>query len=437
MHGASDPDPTPPEVPKPEVRRRIYPHKSLTLQSAQEERRFAFSELASAPLIVDAIYERGSKGNVADDPLYKLIPRCGNIGGFRVVGSQSFGKCKLLILKSSGVHPDWPDRLEVDTGIFTYYGDNRKPGTEMHNTPKGGNRLLSHIFAATTVVHERQKTPPILVFTNTEDKHDVRFRGLAVPSHDPEDGLVAVWRQTDGKRFQNYRARFEILKCQQIPREWISALSSGDTKQATALAPAVWKKWITSGARDILRAPKTVQHRSKEQQLPSASDTKSVKLLAALRSCFAHNPHDFEFVAAEIFRMIEPRVFDLEITKMSVDGGRDAIGRIRIGGDESDSDGIYVDFALEAKAYSESTGVGVKDTSRLISRLRHRQFGVIVTTSYVGAQAYKEIREDAHPVVIIAASDIARILRSRGLTTKAEVQKWVDGVLAVGTIRSP
>jgi hypothetical protein len=33
---------------------------------------------------------------------------------------------------------------------------------------------------------------------------------------------------------------------------------------------------------------------------------------------------------------------------------------------------------------------GVREMSRLISRLRHRQFGVLVTTSYVDNQAYRE-----------------------------------------------
>jgi len=50
--------------------------------------------------------------------------------------------------------------------------------------------------------------------------------------------------------------------------------------------------------------------------------------------------------------------------------------------------------------------------SRLISRLRHRQFGVLVTTSYVDSQAYREIKEDQHPIVVIAAADIVVILRS-------------------------
>ncbi|MCP1762460.1 O-acetyl-ADP-ribose deacetylase (regulator of RNase III) [Bradyrhizobium japonicum] len=36
---------------------------------------------------------------------------------------------------------------------------------------------------------------------------------------------------------------------------------------------------------------------------------------------------------------------------------------------------------LEAKCYGSGNSVGVREMSRLISRLRHRQFGVLVTTS--------------------------------------------------------
>jgi hypothetical protein len=181
----------------------------------------------------------------------------------------------------------------------------------------------------------------------------------------------------------------------------------------------------------VLRAQRTVQHRSREEQLPSPNDGASRQILDALRGCFEQTPHDFEFVAAEIFRMIEPRVFDLEITRKSADGGRDAVGRLRIGGADSESDGIFAEFALEAKAYSDRHGLGVKETSRLVSRLRHRQFGVIVTTSYISAQAYKELREDQHPIVVVAAADIARILRTRGIGSASAVKEWVERVLAL------
>ncbi len=111
-----------------------------------------------------------------------------------------------------------------------------------------------------------------------------------------------------------------------------------------------------------------------------------------------------------------------DVTRPWRNGGRDAVGLYRIG---SQCDSIKVDFALEAKCFELGTGVGVKHTSRLISRLRDRQFGIFVTTSYVGEQPYKEIREDGHPVIIIAAEDIANILINAGISTENEVLDWL------------
>lgn len=408
-------------------RQRVYS------QTGARSRRYPFSELANAPLIVDAIYEGGRKGNTGDDVLCKLIPRLSNMGGFRTIGSQSFGKCKILVLSSSGVDIDWPDRLDAEVGLFTYYGDNKKPGHELHDTPKGGNRLLEAMFGASSIINERAKTPPILVFIKTGTGRDVIFRGLAVPNMPEEESLVAIWRQTAGKRFQNYRSTFAILNCREVSRAWLTALSVGDLAAASKHAPSVWDRWITTGAIDVLRAPSTVKNRSKEEQLPRPKDKIGLSIVDAIRKAVEHTPHDFEFLAAEIFRMIEPRVLEMEITRKSVDGGRDAVGRLRIGGEEGDSDGITSEFALEAKAYAASNSVGVKETSRLISRLRHRQFGVLVTTSYVAPQAYKELREDNHPVIIISAADIARIFRERGMGSAKSVTTWALGVVKQGT----
>jgi hypothetical protein len=63
----------------------------------------------------------------------------------------------------------------------------------------------------------------------------------------------------------------------------------------------------------------------------------------------------------------------------------------------------------------------------LISRLRHRQFGVLVTTSYVGEQAYKEIKQDGHPVLVLSGGDIVEILVQNGVNTEKEVAQWVAG----------
>lgn len=429
------PNPTvEPSPPVPAGRQRLYSDGSLVpVSPGTTQRHFSFNGLKTAPIIVDAIYQGSGEVGHGADPLCKLIPKCPNQGGFRAIGGRSFGACRLLVLSSSGTDPDWPDRLDAESGIYTYFGDNKKPGHELHDTPKGGNELLRRLFAASTAIHERALTPPILVFTKTGHGRDTMFRGLAVPMQNQDEGLVAIWRQTSGMRFQNYKAKFELLDCRQVPRPWIEALASNNSLAATAAAPQVWTAWVEKGARTILRAPKTVQHRSKEDQLPPKTDAVAREILNTLREVLASRPHDFEFVAAEVFRLIEPRVFDLEVTRKSVDGGRDAIGRLRIGGDELDSDGIYADFALEAKAYAEHNGVGVKETSRLISRLRSRQFGVLVTTSYVSPQAYQELRADQHPVVIIAAVDIARILRSRGLSQPSQIRAWVEQILMGGS----
>lgn len=117
---------------------------------------------------------------------------------------------------------------------------------------------------------------------------------------------------------------------------------------------------------------------------------------------------------------------DAKVTRRSADGGRDAFGYVRVG---PTNDPLKLDFALEAKCYGPNNSVGVKETSRLISRLRRHHFGVLVTTSYVGPQTYAEIREDAHPVVLMTGSDIANVLQANGINDEAKLKAWLDSVV--------
>lgn len=126
--------------------------------------------------------------------------------------------------------------------------------------------------------------------------------------------------------------------------------------------------------------------------------------------------------------MLDQRVVIDQITRASIDGGRDAIGRYVLG---LNNDPVYVDFALEAKCYAPANfgvglnTVGVREVSRLISRLRHRQFGVLVTTSAVARQAYEEVREDRHPIVFISGRDITEILIQNGKNTTQLVGEFL------------
>jgi hypothetical protein len=162
-------------------------------------------------------------------------------------------------------------------------------------------------------------------------------------------------------------------------------------------------------------------------QLPTNS--KDWTILKTVWEYFSHYPYDFEYFAAAIFSMQDGRAIIDEVTQDSVDGGRDAVGRFRLG---IDDDPIYAEFSLEAKCYrppltgAKGNSVGVKETSRLISRIRNRQFGVLVTTSYIGKQAYSEIRGDGHPIVFIAGGDIVKILKDNDLKSPESVLAFLE-----------
>jgi len=377
-------------------------------------------QLTTADLHVDALYEGGRHGNAGDDPLPKLL-RVDSQGGFRYRGKVA-GKLHMLALTSSMNDPDWPDALDRETGVFTYYGDNKKPGRELHDTGRDGNLILQKIFAAARSGQEaRSQVPPIFFFAGAASWRDMNFLGLGVPGAsdlDSAEELVAIWRTAQGKRFQNYRARFTILDAPVISRAWIDSLIAGEPDGSTE--PDAWRTWIKSGRRRALMATRSLEYRSKAEQLPHEEE--GTAIIQAIREYFKDNPHAFEHCAAAITRLMLPDVTVLDVTRPSRDGGRDAVGQMRVG---TGSSGILVDFALEAKCYSPPNSVGVRDMSRLISRLRHRQFGVLVTTTWVDLQAYKEIKEDQHPIVVISAADIVEILRRNGRGSVAAVGAWL------------
>jgi len=105
-----------------------------------------FEDLPDVDLVLDQVYGGGSSGTFADDPLARLLP-VGNQGGFRPAGSTRTGTVQLAVLFTTGAVVDWPDSLDPQTGIFTYYGDNRSPGRELHMTGRAGNLLLRDAFA--------------------------------------------------------------------------------------------------------------------------------------------------------------------------------------------------------------------------------------------------------------------------------------------------
>ncbi len=395
---------------------------------------FSFNELSEADLIVDAIYKGGDTRNSGSDPLARLLP-VGNQGGFRTAGGRNLPGCRLAVIFSNLAEPNWPDTLDLESGRFTYYGDNRRPGHQLHDTPRGGNALLRACFDS---LHgnppRREVIPPFLIFTGTGERRDVRFRGLAVPGFSgvsATDDLVAVWKTSGTERFQNYRSFFTVLDVSIVPRTWINDVLAG---QHLSAAPSAFAEWVKAGRYRALEAERSIRWRTKQEQLPAMGEAREI--VRVMHRYFNSRPTEFEKCAALLARWMAPNILSIDVTRPWMDGGRDAVGYYRIG---TDADAIKVEFALEAKCFDLEHGVGVKATSRLISRLRFRQFGIFVTTSFLDHQAYEEIRQDGHPVIVMSAGDIARLLNEKGLTTREAVRAWLvrefpmDTVAASGT----
>lgn len=392
-----------------------------------------FEEVEGADLIVDCIYEGGTEfHDLRDEPLTKLFPKCETSGGFRTnLRDDESGKLAYVVLFTSMSELEWPDYIDKETGILRYYGDNKEPGQQLNDTRKGGNKLLEEVFNMLNSGESLEDMPPFFVIKKTGHGWDRQFLGLAVPGNpniDSADELVAIWRSKDGERFQNYVAYFTILDTgvEPISNKWLQELVD-NPDNSLQYAPDAWKEYVKKGRNGIkpLKAEELIEIPSKEKQL-DCGDKEREKCLDIIYNHYKDEPTDFESFALALISKIDDNFIDIEPTRPVRDGGRDGFGKyqISVGGNSKTS--LKMDFSMEAKL-REKTCVGVKEMSRLISRLRHRQFGILITNTCVGKQAYEEVLEDKHPILIITASDIAEILRLNNIDSN-NIQELLDSI---------
>ena len=261
-----------------------------------------YKDLPVADFIVDSVYEGEPGGMLSGEALSRLLPGVGNQGGFRASGRGD--DKKFVVLYTSGEDKDWPDNLDLNTGQFLYYGDNKRPGRELHATQRSGNRILRRVF---DLLHgeppQRTIIPPFLVFQKfrtTISARSFQFKGLAAPGFmglPSTADLVAVWKTSNSQRFQNYRAVFTILDVPRIERLWIDDLRAG--KPRSSHVPPAWREWVEEGKYRPLTAESTTVIRSKEAQLPDSPVKMSI--LEAIWEHFKDAPQAFEGFAARLF----------------------------------------------------------------------------------------------------------------------------------------
>ncbi|RTX83764.1 restriction endonuclease [Staphylococcus piscifermentans] len=393
-----------------------------------ENKNIEFHELQSADLIIDAIYEGGNKGNISDDAIGKLM-YTGNSGGFRVKNNVEKNPA-YLVLYTSGEDVNWPDEINKEKGIVTYFGDNRKAGKQINETKKNGNKYLERIWG---VNNEASKLDiPIFMFKKNptlSSRRSVQFIGLLVPQVIGERNealLNGIWRTDEnGQRFLNYEAKFSILNTGKdvITRKWIDSLITTPLT-SDEYAPKAWLRYqktksITKSL--VLEAPNEIHVRSKDSQLKMENKTDKA-MLNILINNFSDNPYHFEYVAVDIVSSMD-NSFHFEKTRNIRDGGRDAIGYYSVGINDNK---VNIPCILEAKCYQINNSVGVKETSRFISRLKNEEFGVFVTTSFLGKQAYTEIVEDNKKILILTATDIIKILKKKQINTESRLRDYLE-----------
>ncbi len=380
---------------------------------------------------IDTIYKNG--GFQQPDAMTVLM-KVRNGGGFRPCKGK-----KYFVIHSTRSDVNWPDYLDQEIGLYTYYGDNKESGYELHSTM--GNQFLKEIFDKLSyrTREERLKIQPIFLFETNKENKGVQYKGLLVPGFqnlNEKEFLVAMWATKKNKeRFQNYKAIFTLLDPSEgsffepndsrLNLNWLDDIKNGNCYDSK-YAPIAYKRWVDSGKYTPFESKVMNEVRGKDEQLPADPVKKNMLNYIFRYFSSQNNKKDstkFEPFALYISMLSDSNISKLDNTRPTKDGGRDGIGEYRIMNKTERP--LTTFFAVEAKCYNENDSVGVKETSRLISRIRHRQFGVLVTTSYVANQAYKEIIEDDHPIVIISGIDIIDILYKNGITNLNSLKNFL------------
>ena len=397
-----------------------------------KRKEYNYSEISTADLYVDALYcgPRPQKRGTANDVLTVMLHNSKNQGGFRIPHRRD-KSIPYIGLYLSGYEPSWPDSFDPETGILVYYGDNREGGREVEKTSIGGNRELRRMFDNLWKGGESLKDiPPIFVFQKESKGWDVVFLGLAVPgvkNLHGDDCFRTVWRSKNGVRFPNYVAKFTLLNlgAEYVSRAWIEALFN-DATNKDQLAPTAWKTFQKNGLKEIeaLAAPNVIDYPGKAAMLPDDQD--GMNMLKIIHSKYSKNdPTKFERLAVKLMYMMDSNYTRIENTRPTKDGGRDAVGEYEIATPSGNR--IIVECAMEAKCYNPvSKPVTVKETSRLISRIKNRQFGILITTSYVAKDAYMEIKEDGHPILLCTGRDIVKLLKEKESLDASNIESWLD-----------
>jgi hypothetical protein len=360
-------------------------------------------------------------------PHAKLIPFDAGINPVAEVNTGSWKRRPVILIASSPhkiglTETPWQDIFDSDNGYVRYYGDNRTPGRDPSLQP--GNRALlkAHSDHTHHDPSERARATPLLLFKRVSregaKKGFVQFEGLAIITGVE---LITQFSTGAGGSFANFAFELLVFDLSQehelLDLAWISARreSSVQDKEALALAPTTWRKWVNGGSStlEVVRRRVSKLHvESRPQQLPIPGSPEE-SVLKGIYDYYDDRKARFEALAQVVAeRIITPKVGSYTpggLTRATADGGIDFIARLDIG--ESFGKAKLIVLG-QAKCVSLDAPTNGNHIARTVARLRRGWLGVFVTTSYFSIQAQREVIEDRYPIVLICGRRLAREVRS-------------------------
>jgi len=314
----------------------------------------------------------------------------------------------------------WEDVHRPDQGYCRYYGDN-KPDRGVASESLGNRRMLSAFTLHSGTRHDREVSPPILVYEAVRDdgrtKGQVIFHGFGVISR-----AELIVQRSKGRTFPNYVYDIALLdladESEEFSWNWINARRDPliSIEQSTSLAPRSWRSWVEDGSGSIPRLRRNVVTRkivTEAMQRP-AKGTAEHQLLERIYQFFSSRRHHFEvlaeFVTQEILREQRITFGPGWITQGSGDGGFDFVGSIDLDPSSSfaSSRQVILGQAKCEKLNRPTKGIHL---ARLAARLRRGWLGVYVTTSYFSIPVQREVLTDKYPIMLVDGRRVAEIVR--------------------------
>lgn len=185
---------------------------------------------------------KGTKGEVISKLIRSSdgVTGIANVGGFRISGGNPLPR--LVVLTSNGMRTEWPDKFNCESGVLTYFGDNKKSLDHL-NTPRKGNRILSEVFSALTEGRLRREELPIFLhFEKYGRSKDWRFSGQFVPGAPSIPKIEWLRLLKSNLGVPNFCATFQRLGTATITRPWLDDVLLDRNRLARCTVE--YKNWV-------------------------------------------------------------------------------------------------------------------------------------------------------------------------------------------------